>query len=100
QLMYGGGGRVYPTKLGRSLHLLRTQRPGNNDFGILKMLLDPVVAGQVNDFYPWEVFAKLFGNPCRSIPEFEAVVKNDEELHWMQEFNHRGHTEDTGNASE
>ena len=81
ELMHGGGGGMDPAQFPCSFELLRTKRPGNHDFSVLKMIFDTLVAAKVHNFYLWEILAQALGKPFGSVPEVEAVMKQDEKFH-------------------
>ncbi len=51
------GGGVNPAQLRRDFELLGAERPGDDDFGVTKLLLDSVVTSQMDDFDLWEIFS-------------------------------------------
>jgi len=70
-----------PAQFSCSFELLRSKRPGDDDFGIVKMIFETVVATEVHNFQLWEVLAQALGKPFGSVPEIEAMMKQDEKFH-------------------
>ena len=81
ELMNGSGGRMDPAQFSCGFELLRTKRPGNHDFSILKMIFDTVVAAKVHHFQLSEILAQALWKPFGSVPEIEAMMKEDEKFH-------------------
>ena len=80
QLMYCGGGRVYPAQLVRRRKLLRTQRPCHHDLGIADFVFEMIVIGEMHNLQLRKGVAHAFSKPGGSIPEIKPVAENDEQL--------------------
>ena len=81
ELMYGSGGGMDPAQLGCDFELLGTQRPGNYDFSITKRIFEVLVVAEVCNFQLGELLTQALGKPWWSVPEVEAMMKDDEKLH-------------------
>jgi hypothetical protein len=60
--------------------LLRTDRPGDRDFGVLNLGIDSLVVGKMDYVDLRKIGPQPLGEPGRSIPQIERMVNEDEEL--------------------
>src|ERR1035437_10594804 len=63
------------------LDLLPAQRPCDRDVSIRDFLRHTIVVGQMYHFELRKIATQPLGEPCRDLPQFEAVMESDEELH-------------------
>ncbi len=81
ELMDCGSRRMNPPQLLCRLDLLAAQRPRDRDVGIGDFLEHMIVVGQMHHFELREVATQPLREPRRHLPQFEAVMKSDEEFH-------------------
>jgi hypothetical protein len=80
-----------PAQFGCGFELLRAQRPADDYFRISEVRFNSFVAGSLNCFHGGEILMQARGEPGRSVPEFEGMVYQREQLHKIKNLT----TEDT-----
>src|SRR5215469_10203631 len=84
-----------PLQLLCSFDLLAAQRPGDRDVGVGNFLIHTIVIVQVDHFELRELATQALREPRRRLPELEAVVKDDKQLHGVVLPQRHRDTEDT-----